>query len=401
MPATIRDIRAKTGLSSATISKYLNGGNVLPENRVKLQAAISELHYEVNEIARGLVTNKTKTVGVLVYSIESLFNGTLLKYIGEALRRQGYGMLICDSGEDEEVEAQSLRFLVNKKVDGVIVIPVSDHSAFLKPAEDAGIPVVLMDRSLTDEEHDCVKIDNRMAAFRAMRLLLDNRHERIAVICSQVEYTGIQRYRGFLEAMEQAGLPVPDEYRKRGRHAMDFGYRSMKELLELENRPTAVFMTNYEITLGAVMAVKESPFRCPEDISMLGFDDLILSKVVEPKMYMVVQPMREMSEKAVELLLERIKNTGEKKFGKKKLNEKKLNGKNLNEKNQIGKNLNEKNQSGKILNEKNQSEKNLNEKNLDEKNPSEKNLNEMEWETPVEIVMGTRIQQGNSIRYLG
>lgn len=346
MPATIRDIRARTGLSVATISKYLNGGNVLPENRAKLQAAISELHYEVNEIARGLVTNKTKTVGVLVYSIESLFNGTLLKYIGEALRGLGYGMLICDSSEDEEVEAQSLRFLVNKKVDGIIVVPVADHSAFLKPARDAGIPVVLMDRSLMDEEHDCVKIDNRMAAFRAMRLLLDNRHEKIAVICSQVEYTGIQRYKGFLEAMEQAGLSVPAEYRKCGRHAMDFGYQSMKELLELKNRPTAVFMTNYEITLGAVMAVKESSFRCPEDISMLGFDDLILSKVVDPKMYMVVQPMREMSEKAVELLLERIENSHEKKSGEKKFNEKKL-------------------------------------------------------EMPVEIIMGTRIQEGNSIRFLG
>lgn len=306
MPATIRDIREMTGLSVATISKYLNGGNVLPENRVKLEAAIRELHYEVNELARGLVTNRTRTVGVLVYSIESLFNGTLLRYLGEALRRLGYGVLICDSCEDEEVEAQSLRFLVSKKVDGIIVVPVSHRSQFLQPAREAGVPVVLMDRSLADEEHDCVKIDNRMAAFRAMRLLLENGHRKIAVICSACEYTGVERYKGFLDAMEQAGLPVPDAYRRCGRHAMEYGYKSMKELLRLENMPTAVFMTNYEITLGAVMAVKETPYRCPDDISMLGFDDLILSQVVEPRMYMVVQPMKEMSERAVELLMQRI-----------------------------------------------------------------------------------------------
>ncbi len=307
MPATIRDIRRMTGLSVATISKYLNGGNVLPENRTKLEAAIRELHYEVNELARGLVTNRTRTVGVLVYSIESLFNGTLLRYLGEALRRLGYGVLICDSCEDEEVEAQSLRFLVNKKVDGIIVVPVSHRSDFLQPAREAGVPVVLMDRSLDDEEHDCVKIDNRMAAFRAMRLLLENGHRKIAVICSACEYTGVERCKGFLDAMEQAGLPVPDAYRRCGRHAMEYGYQSMKELLRLEDVPTAVFMTNYEITLGAVMAVKETTYRCPDDISMLGFDDLILSQVVEPKMYMVVQPMKEMSERAVELLMQRIR----------------------------------------------------------------------------------------------
>lgn len=306
MPATIRDIKEKTGLSLATISKYLNGGNVLPENRARIEAAIKELHYEVNELARGLVTNKTKTVGVLVYSIESLFNGKLLRYIGDALRKQGYGLLICDSCENEEVEANSLRFLVNKKVDGIIVVPVSHTSDFLRPAKNAGIPVVLIDRALPDEEHDCVKIDNRMAAFRAMRSILDKKHEKVAIICSKVEYTGIERYKGFLDAMESAGLQVPQEYRKCERHCFEHGYNSMKELLEMEDRPTAVFMTNYEITLGAVMAVNESGLRCPDDISMLGFDDLILSQVVNPKMNMVVQPMKEMGEKAVELLLMRI-----------------------------------------------------------------------------------------------
>ena len=107
--------------------------------------------------------------------------------------------------------------------------------------------------------------------------------------------------------MEARGLHVPEEYQKKGKHCFQNGYQSMKELLALNDRPTAVFMTNYEITLGAVMAVNESPFRCPEDVSMIGFDDLILSQVMNPKMYMVVQPMKEMGEKAVELLLDRIR----------------------------------------------------------------------------------------------
>lgn len=308
MAATIRDIKEKTGLSLATISKYLNGGNVLPENRVKIENAIKELHYEVNEIARGLVTNKTRTVGVIVYSIESLFNGTLLKHIGDALRKEGYGLLICDSSNDEKIEKDNVRFLIGKKVDGMLIIPVSQKADFLKPAEAAGIPVVLLDRAVSDAEVDCVKIDNRKAACRAVNVLLGYHHERIAVICSDKKgYTGYERYKGYLDAMENAGLKVFPEYRKMGSHSIEYGYESMKELLRLPKRPTAVFMSNYEITLGAVMAVNESAYKCPDDISMLGFDDLILSHVVQPQMYMVVQPMKEMGEKAVELLLSRVR----------------------------------------------------------------------------------------------
>lgn len=308
MSATIRDIKAETGLSLATISKYLNGGNVLPENRVKIENAVKKLHYEVNEIARGLVTNKTRTVGVVVYSVESLFNGTLLHHIGNALRKEKYGILICDSCNDKKIEAENIRFLMNKKVDGMIVVPVSRKSAFLKPAKDAGVPVVLLDRSLEDADFDCVKINNRAAAFRAVNMLLENNHKKIAIICSngENEYTGYERYRGYMDAMEQAGIPVPDEYKKMGVHSIAFGQKSMCRLIELKDRPTAVFMSNYEVTLGAVMALNESGIRCPEDISMLGFDDLILSHLVKPQMYMVVQPMKEMSEKAVEILLSRI-----------------------------------------------------------------------------------------------
>lgn len=309
MPATIRDIKAETGLSLATISKYLNGGNVLPENRVKIENAVKKLHYEVNEIARGLVTNRTRTVGVVVYSVESLFNGTLLHHIGNALRKEKYGILICDSCNEKEIEAENIRFLLSKKVDGIIVVPLSRTSAFLKPAKDAGVPVVLLDRSLKDAEFDCVKINNRAAAFRAVNQLIEKNHKKIAVICAdnENEYTGYERYLGYLDAMEQALLAVPEEYQKRGTHSIEFGQRSMRQLIELENPPTAVFMSNYEITLGAVMAINESGMRCPEDISMLGFDDLILSQLLKPQMSMVVQPMREMGEKAVEILLSRIR----------------------------------------------------------------------------------------------
>lgn len=308
MAATIVDIKEKTGLSLATISKYLNGGNVLPENKEKIEKAIKELHYEVNEIARGLVTNKTRTIGIVVFSIESLFNGTLLHYIGEALRRQGYGLLICDSGNDEQTEADNIRFLLGKKVDGLIVIPISEQPDFLLPALRREIPMVMVDRFVEGVKCDCIRIPNREAARQAVNILIEKNHKRIAIIYSGKEYTGIERYKGFLDAMKAAGLSFPEEYRKEGIHSMTHGYESMRALLQLPDsaRPTAVFMSNYEITLGAVIALKESPYRCPEHISMLGFDNLMLSGLIEPRMCTVVQPMQEMGEKAAELLLNRI-----------------------------------------------------------------------------------------------
>ncbi|MBP3876189.1 MAG: LacI family DNA-binding transcriptional regulator [Lachnospiraceae bacterium] len=307
MAATIKDIRKKTGLSLATISKYLNGGNVLPENRQKIDAAVKELHYEVNEIARGLVTSRTKTIGVVVYLVESLFTGALIRHIGVALRREGYGLLICDSNQDENLEAENISFLLGKKVDGMIIIPVGGRCRAQKTLKSAGIPVVILDRPL-EGGFDCVRINNREAGESATRLLLENNHRRIGIISSDDRtYTGWERYLGYRDAMSRAGCPVPEEYCFCGEHSIEYGHRSMEALLSMEVPPTAVFATNYEVTLGAVMALNESGKRCPEDISIVGFDNLLLSHVVRPQLYLVVQPMQQMGEEAARLILQRVR----------------------------------------------------------------------------------------------
>lgn len=306
MPATMKDVKNKTGLSMATISKYLNGGNVLPENKALIESAIKELNYEVNELARGLVKNKTKIVGVMVYDIASYFSGTILHYIGTELRKKGYAMMICDSGNDAQVEEENLKFLVNRKVDGIIAMPVSFNGAFLKPAQEAGIPVVLIDRAFQNEEFDCVCIDNRVAAYRAVDILIKNNHKKIAIIGSDKVDTGVERYKGYREAMEQAGIPINPDYVKMSSFSVDVGFNKMKELLGMENPPTAVLLSNYETALGGVMAVNESDVSCPEDISIFAFDDLLVANVVKPSLWLVVQPMETLCLNAVRLLMERI-----------------------------------------------------------------------------------------------
>lgn len=308
MPATIRDIKRLTGLSLATISKYLNGGNVLPENRTRIENAIDELGYEVNEIARWLATKKTRTVGVIVFNIQSLFNSTLLSYISATLRQAGYGLLICDSAENPEQESKNIRFLLNKKVDGILIIPVNGEKHDVQLADEAGIPVVLLDRPLPGK--CCVKIDNHAAASEAIELLIRHNHKDIAIIGSDTEYTGRNRCLGYRQAMQAHDYPIRKSFVKIGKASIQYGHQSMLELLKLKKRPSAVFMTNYEITLGGVMAMNESGINCPGDISLLGFDNLILSQIVKPKLTMVVQPMKEMAEKAVEILLKEMEAAG-------------------------------------------------------------------------------------------
>ena len=136
--------------------------------------------------------------------------------------------------------------------------------------------------------------------------LISRNHKKIAVIASEREYTGRERFNGFMEAMRAAGLEVPVEYQVRGTHSIASGFNGMKKLLSLKDRPTAVFMSNYEITLGAMLAMNESGFHSPDDISLLGFDDQLFFHVLQPQVYMVEQPMKAMGEKAVALLLGRI-----------------------------------------------------------------------------------------------
>ncbi len=306
MAATIRDIKERTGLALATISKYLNGGNVLPENRRAIEQAITELHYEVNEVARGLATSQTRTVGVLIHSFENVFAGKIVSTIERILREKGYGTIVCDCQNDEKLEEEEIRFLLGKRVDGIITIPTADNAAYLQPALEREIPIVLLDRTLPQTEFDSILVDNRRAARKAVEVLIAHGHEKIAMICGDKEYTAHERLDGYYEAMNGANIPVREEYVKRGSLTVEHGYQAMKQLLDGKERPSAVFLSNYEITLGGVIAVNEAGIPFPEEISLIGFDNMMLSKVVNPPLWMVSQPMEKIAENAARLMLERL-----------------------------------------------------------------------------------------------
>ncbi len=307
MAATYKDIRKLTGLSLSTISKYFNGGTLIEENRKSIEKAIVKLDYHVNEYARGLKSNRSKTIGVLIPELNSTFHTSIIAEVEDILRRNGYGTIVCDSRLDKQIEKDSLEFLISKMVDGIITIPFDKSGKHLELADQRNIPVVLIDRLEDEYKTDAVIVDNTAAAQLAVNEFVENGHKDIAIICGpQGLFTMNARMEGFKKFLSINNIKINNDYLISGDIAISGGYEGAKKLLQLKNPPTALFCANYEITLGAIIAINESGFKIPNDISIIGFDNLTLSKVVKPSLTIITQPMREIAENAANLILERL-----------------------------------------------------------------------------------------------
>lgn len=307
MASTIKDIQRLTGLSLSTISKYLNGGNVLESNRLAIQQAVLQLDFRVNPHARGLKTNRTRTIGALVPDLIGSFQATVLTDIEYILRQHGYALIVCNSHMDHDTENEAISFLLDKQVDGLLTIPSSSNASHLLPVIRRAIPVIQIDRLAEDTETDSVLIDNVAAARLGAAELLRFGHRRIGMICGTLDmYTMRRRHEGFMAALAEAGSPANPAWMHLDTVSFDSGYLGMKRIWQQSERPTAVFCASYEMTLGAIMAINEMGIRIPEDLSLVGFDNLTLSRIHKPALTLVVQPMKAIAESAAGLLLCRL-----------------------------------------------------------------------------------------------
>ena len=306
--ATMKDVAKYTGLSIATISKYINGGNVLEENRTVIETAIKELNFEVNELARGLKTSKTKTIGLLIPELENIFFTSVVSEVENILIQNGYSTIICDYKGSAELQKQKMEFLVKKMVDGIITMPIGNDAENIRAITQKQIPVVLIDRALKDVACDTILVDNLNASYNAVEQLIIMGHKRIGIICGPSDvFTAQERLKGYERVHEDYGMDIDRSLVMQGDYSIESGYELMKHLLGMENLPTAIFVTNYELTLGSIMAINESNIRIPEDVSFIGFDNLQLAKVIKPSLSIVVQPVKQIGEMAANVMLKRLK----------------------------------------------------------------------------------------------
>ena len=281
---------------------------MLERNREAIAQAISDLGFHVNEIARGLKTSRTMTVGVLIPDLENVFCTSIVAHIENTLLRAGYSSLICDYREDRALEREKLEFLAKKSVDGFIYMPLGNQEDVVARFLERSLPVILIDRPLSGLACDTVLVDNLNAAYGAIEHLIHHGHRRIGIIAGPPGvYTAQERLRGYRRVHEDFDLPIADDLILEGDYSLESGHRLMDQLLKRPDPPSAVFVTNYEMTLGAIMALNESPIRVPDELSIIGFDNQQLARIVKPALTIVVQPIQAIGETAAALLLRRVR----------------------------------------------------------------------------------------------
>lgn len=309
MPVTIHDVAKHAGVAVGTVSRYLNGYTLREHNRLKVEAAIQELGFKENIMARGLKRNRSMTVAVVAPDFSS-FVAAITPVIEQELEKQRYSLITCSYQGNKEKLRQKLLFLKERFVDGIVLFPSNLAAASIDLLQhwiDEENPVVLIDHLIPGIEADAVIVDNTNASFRAVeRLILEN-HRKIAIIDGPEDsYVSQERLEGYCAAMETYNLPIRESWIQRGTFTRTGGYHAVKALRESPDQPSAVYVANYEMTIGAILALHEMHVRIPEEMSFIGFDHFEAIDVVEPPLTVVEQPIERIGQLAAELALKRL-----------------------------------------------------------------------------------------------
>ena len=306
--ATIKDVAKMAGVSPSTISKYMNGGNVREENVEAIRNAIAALDYRVNPFARNLKTQRSRSLGVLLPDITAPFVGNVMTALDKVLRENGYHSLISCYSANHGLERDNLRFLISTGVDGLIYMPENlSAEEFYELTANCGVPTVLIDRSLEGLPGDTVLVDNADAVYTAILRLANQGHRRIAIITGpKAVFSAKERLVGYLRALSDLGILYDDQLVISGQNEFATGYYGLEALMNLPDPPTAVFATNYDITMGVITAAREQGMRIPEDIAVFGFDCVDICTMLKPPLPVVHQPEQEIGQLAARYLIERL-----------------------------------------------------------------------------------------------
>lgn len=301
---THKDVAARAGVSVATVSYVLNDGPrpVSPETRARVQAVIDELGYYPNEIARSLRLKQSSTVGLLIPNVTNPFYAEVARSLESYCHEAGFLVMLCNSGGQEDREVKYIQALRAKQVEGLVVLPYSDPAALLRPVMQTRIPTVLLEHELRGVS--CIAIEEYEGGRLATEHLLDLGHRRIALL-RQTETSALSRQRidGYRAALEQAGVPYDASLVVECDGTQADGDRITRELLQRTQPPTAVFAHNDLVAQGVCHAVRTEGLSVPQDISVVGYDDISSSAYLNPPLTTVRFPKAEMGRLAGELIV--------------------------------------------------------------------------------------------------
>lgn len=316
---TIRNVAEKAGVSVATVSHVVNGTRkVAPETAVRVRQAMKELDYHPNAVAQSLRTRKTQAIGVVVSDITNPFFAALVRGAEDAADEAGYSIIVCSSDESSDKEARYVRLLRQRQMDGLLIAPVGDEStSALQELPRQRMPFVFIDRRPEGVEADAVLSDNIAGAYQATHYLIEQGHRRIGLILGiEGATTTKERLRGYSQALEEAGIAISKELVVWGGYRTEGGRRATVLLLGLAALPTAIFSTNNLMTVGVLQELFRRKVAVPNDVAVVGFDDLVWAEIIQPPLTVVAQRPYEMGKEAVKLLSKRIKGKADGRFHK-------------------------------------------------------------------------------------
>ena len=310
LPHTMKDVARLAGVSVSTVSAVINGtSKVTAERTRKIRDAMEALDYHPDQVARSLKTGSTNVIGMVIPDVTNQFYSEVVLGVEAAARLANYSVILCNSNEDPDQEQRSLSALRARRVDGVLISCCNTSRSYDR-LQRGNWPVVFFDRIPASVESGLCT-DNQAAAYRGTRHLIELGHRAIAIIAGNVGLSPhAGRLEGFRTAMQEVGLPVRKEYLRTGAHCVEVGHSFGKELLQLPVPPTAIFATNNKLLLGLVSAMNEMGVKCPSEVSVVGFDDYAWTQNFYPKLTTVAQPTHELGRKAMEMLLEELRDNG-------------------------------------------------------------------------------------------
>ena len=305
---TIKDIARLANVSTTTVSHVLNSTRQVSEdlsNRV--QVAIRDLEYKPNAMARALRVHSSKTLGLIVPDNSNPFFSEIALGAEDCAFRHGYSLFLCNSRHDSARELTYMTTLSTYAVDGLILSAVSGDLDQLSEFVKSGIPLVVVDRKLAAPDIEFIHSDHIEGAREATQHLVEFGHRRIGIITGPIDvHSALDRIQGFEEILNEHGIPNDPDLSVRGDFQVESGRRAAQEMMELPDPPTAIFACNDMMAIGALQTLRTLGLGVPEDVSLVGFDDIFLASLLDPPLTTVAQSAYTIGEMAVARLVERM-----------------------------------------------------------------------------------------------
>lgn len=309
-PPTIIDVARESGVSYSTVSRVLNGYEfVKPTTREKVLQAASKLGYVPNQQARSLAGGRSNLIGILVPGLNNGYISEIIHGIDQELEKSDYNLILYTTRRHHGRESNYVATIMNGAADGLVLVVPLISTSYLEALHEQHFPYVLIDQADNTGKSSFVNATNWQGAYDATQYLIKLGHRRIGFVTGLTGLNStVDRFEGYRAALSDQGLLVQSELIAEGDFWERGGYMAAQKLLDLPQRPTAIFASNDLSAFGALEAVRQRGLRVPEDVSVIGFDNIPQSSAVYPKLTTVHQPLEQMGQVAVKMLLEHIAN---------------------------------------------------------------------------------------------